>query len=771
MHFKPARCLAINTCTAAILLALASMAYASEPIEALESAESAESSEPQEAGQSASPATAPGQDVTDLSKVVVEAKGPPRRTTGGALGGRKDLDTPFSLSTVTAEDIQERQAYSLISVFAHDAGVSRAAGSDYNGWASRLIVRGLPIDFDDSIKINGVPGGFLFGVNLPIEDMDSVQLLKGSSGFMYGFSAPGGIVNYRTKQPTPYKLFNVDVGFRSDSLFSQHVDLSGPLASNGRLGYRLNVSREHGTTYSDSDVDRKALALTLNGRITDNLAWTVDVLGQLNDTSRPSPYYTITTTSGLNPSGQPFAPYVGDKLPPALSGKTNPASDQSHISNKFHYLTAGMYWEIQPDWNLHINASTSRSTFRLSQEYMYLMNREGDYQNDTFDGLNIYSADFGQALLQGKFRTGFIEHQPVVGVSWQRRTGNNGRTNYYPGTVRRNQSNIYAPERLVWSPFPGEPTDGLSSVTTQRAAFISDTLNFGEKWSFLAGVRYTEYSQMYSASRQLDPEGIYVLHSYKWYEKKVTTPTAALMFKPNEGTTVYASYVESLQQGSTVGNTYFNEGELLNPLLSKQYELGFKYESASWNASAAAFRIDRGAGYGRNIGQIKDIYVQDGVHRYDGLEFAGTVILGDSLRLGGSLQYLDATYLQMSANEPRIGYEVEGAAKHMASVNIGYEVPWLEGLSVHADAKYFGETTVNNFLVNVGGVSTVRAVKAAGYTVFNAGGSYRTTIAERPVTFRAQVLNLFDRNYWQGGYFNFAIGAPRTLALNVQMDF
>ncbi|MHC9085995.1 TonB-dependent siderophore receptor [Luteimonas sp. RIT-PG2_3] len=726
----------------------------------------------QEAEQDA-PTTTKKEDVTDLTGVVVEAKGPPRRTTGGALGGRKDLDTPFSLSTVTAEDIQERQAYSLVSVFAHDAGVSRAAGSDYNGWASRLIVRGLPIDFDESIKINGVPGGFLFGVNLPIEDMDSVQLLKGSSGFMYGFSAPGGIVNYRTKQPTPYELFNVDVGFRSDSLFSQHVDLSGPLASDGRLGYRLNVSREHGTTYSDSDVDRKALALTLNGRITDNLAWTVDVLGQLNDTSRPSPYYTVMTVDGVTPGGLPYSPYVGDKLPPALSGETNPASNQSHISNKFHYLTAGMYWEIKPDWNLHLNASTSRSTFRLSQEYMYFLNREGDYQNETFDGLNIFSADFGQALLQGKFRTGFIEHQPVVGVSWQRRTGNIGRTNYYPGSVRLNQSNIYAPERLVWSPFPGEPTDGLASVTTQRAAFISDTLNFGEKWSFLAGLRYTDYSQMYSAwtRRQLDPEGIYVLHSYDWYKKNSTTPTAALMFKPNEGTTIYASYVESLQQGSTVGNTYFNEGDLLDPLLSKQYELGFKYESASWNASAAAFRIDRGAGYGRNIGEAKPIYVQDGIHRYDGLEVAGTAMLGDSLRIGGSLQYIDGTYLDMAPNEPRIGAEVEGVAKHMASANISYEVPWAEGLSVQADAKYFGETTVNNFVIKVAGVDTLRTVTAAGYTVFNAGGSYRTTIAERPVTFRAQVLNLFDRNYWQGGYFNFAIGAPRTLALNVQMDF
>lgn len=721
----------------------------------------------------AAPLSRDNRNVTDLRGVEVAAKGPPKRTTGGALGGRRDLDTPFSLSTVTAEEIQERQAYSLISVFAHDASVSRAAGSDYNGWASRLIVRGLPIDFDESVKINGVPGGFLFGVNLPIEDMDSVQLLKGASGFMYGFSAPGGIVNYRTKQPTPYDLLNVDVGYRSDSLLSQHVDMSGQLASNGRLAFRLNVSHEKGTTYSDSEVDRKALALTFNGRFTENLAWTVDVLGQLNDTTRPMPYYTLSTTTGVTPGGLAYAPYVGDKLPAALDGSRNPASDQSAISNRFHYLTAGLYWEIAPDWNLHLNASSSRSTFRLSQEYMYLMNREGDYQNETFDGLNIFSADFAQALLQGKFRTGFIEHEPVVGISWQRRTGNIGRTNYYPGSVLLNQSNIYSPEKLVWSPFPGEPADALSSDTFQRAAFVSDTLKFGEKWSFLAGLRYTDYTQLYSVGtlRQPHPDGINVIHQYTTYSKKSTTPTVALMYKPSGGSTFYASYIESMQQGSTVGNTYFNEGDRLDPLVSEQYEIGFKYEGASWIASASAFRIDRGAGYAKNIGELKPIYVQDGSHRYDGAELSANVMLTDNLKLGGSLLYLDGTYLDLAEGELRIGKDVEGVANHMAAMNISYDVPWAEGLSLHADAKYFGESTVNNFVVRVNDVETLRTVKAAGYTVFNAGGSYRTRIGETPVTFRAQILNLFDRNYWQGGYFNFAIGAPRTLALNVQMDF
>jgi len=700
-------------------------------------------------------------DVIDLRSVEVAMKGPPRRTTGGALGGRKDLDTPFSLSTVTAEDIQDRQAYSLMTAFAHEAGVSRAAGSDYNGWASWLIVRGLPIDFNESVKINGVPGGFLFGVNLPIEDMDSVQLLKGASGFMYGFSAPGGIVNYRTKQPTPYDLLSFDVGYRSDSLFSQHVDMSGQLARDGRLGFRINASHEKGVAYSDSKVERKAVALTFNGRLTENLAWTFDALGQINDTDRPMPYYGIL--GGM---------FSGDRLPPDISNKVNPASDQSAISNKFHYLTAGLYWEMSPGWDLSINASKSYSTFRLSQEYMYFINREGDYQSRTLDGLNLFSADFAQAMLQGKFSTGGIQHEPVMGASWQRRSGRLGRTNYFPGTVTRGQSNIHNPEKLVWTPFPGEPTDSMYSDTFQRSIFASDTVKLGDKWSVLAGLRYIEYTQYLASTNTLDPDGVYVHHQYTRYDKSTLTPTAALMYKPHDGATLYASYVESLEPGRTVGATFLNEGDHLDPLLSKQYELGYKYEDARWAASAALFRIDRDAGYGKLVpGEARPLYVQDGIHRYDGIEMAGSIMLTDNLRWGGSVQYIDGVYHDMGEGALRAGKQVEGVAKYMAAMHISYELPWVDGVTVHADGKYFGETVVQNYERVIEGANRLYSAKTPGYAVFNVGGSYRTRIGEIPMTLRAQVLNLFDRSYLQGGSYNFAIGAPRTLALNVQFDF
>ncbi len=94
----------------------------------------------------------------------------------------------------------------------------------------------------------------------------------------------------------------------------------------------------------------------------------------------------------------------------------------------------------------------------------------------------------------------------------------------------------------------------------QQAVFASDTVDLGSGWSVLAGWRYNDY----------ETRGRY--HTYP------VTPTYAVMLKPREAVTLYASYIESLEAGSRVGNSYVNAGDVLDPTISKQYEIGAKVE-------------------------------------------------------------------------------------------------------------------------------------------------------------------------------------------------
>ncbi len=137
--------------------------------------------------------------------------------------------------------------------------------------------------------------------------------------------------------------------------------------------------------------------------------------------------------------------------------------------------------------------------------------------------------------------------------------------------------------------FDGTPPHGKGSHYLEKSAYLSDTVGLTEKLSVLAGLRFTRYLQ--------ESYNVNTGARTSVYEKDVSTPTLALIYKPQSSVTGYLSYVQSLQQGPVVGITYANAGELLNPIESDQYELGVKVEKAAWAASAAVFQLSKGATY------------------------------------------------------------------------------------------------------------------------------------------------------------------------------
>src|SRR5690606_34465404 len=170
----------------------------------------------------------------------------------GALGSRSQLETPFSSTVVTAADIENRQVSKLGDVFALDASVSDNSSAS-GAWASYLTVRGLPLDWQNSFRIDGKP--FVsYVTTLPYEQFERIDLLKGASGFMYGFGAPGGMLNYVTKKPTDEPVRTLTLGYTSQSLLRESVDLGGRAGDDGRFGYRLNATHEEGTTYNDGSL-------------------------------------------------------------------------------------------------------------------------------------------------------------------------------------------------------------------------------------------------------------------------------------------------------------------------------------------------------------------------------------------------------------------------------------------------------------------------------------------------------------------------------------
>ncbi|MCD9032981.1 TonB-dependent receptor [Luteimonas sp. Y-2-2-4F] len=671
---------------------------------------------------------APTKATTLDSVQVTAARHPP--LDGGALGSRPLLSTPFSLVSINAADLVERQANSIGSAFALDAAV-KPLGNTYTIHNTRVAIRGLPLDETNGYKVNGL-ATYNFGAELPLEAFEQIDLLKGLSGFLYGFGAPGGTINYVTKKPTDARLLSATLGIHSDSLLSQHVDLGGRAGAGERFGYRVNLAHEDGELYNGGELERTAASASFDARLTDRLTWTADAI-----------YQDRTTRDTVQ--GFSTAYYTGDALPPLFDPERRlQASDGAILESRYRLLGTGLRWDLAPDWKASFDVGHSENTRRFVADWFYPTDADWNYDVWMNDSRSFGQFDHGQALVQGRFETGAVRHEIVAGGAWQRETRDFNATQVW---TRIGSSNLYAPTDLGYVSTM-VPQMYRGAEYTQSALFLSDTLSFGEQWSVLAGARYTRYRQV-----SFNPAG----QATSRYEKSPLTPTVALIWTPTARTTLYASYVESLEQGAVVGSTYANANAVLDPLESEQYELGLKVDGGHWQGTVAAFDTRRGAAYAN----ADNVYVQDGTVRYRGLDASARWNIGSQWSLDGSATWLERAEYERAAAAVE-GHRAEGAPRWQAALQLAYRTRTLPDLRWYAGARYAGAVAID----------AANRFELPAYTTFVLGGAWRTEVGDRPLTVRAAIENLADRRYVQYVQSTFFFpGSPRTFALSAQLDF
>ncbi|KND58196.1 Ferrichrome-iron receptor [Candidatus Paraburkholderia schumanniana] len=315
-------------------------------------------------------------------------------------------------------------------MFAQDASVSDNS-NQYNAWASYITVRGMQLDWQNGFKIDGQPFNG-YGITLPYEQFESVELLKGLSGFMYGFGAPGGVVNYVTKKPLigDRQIASVDVGYCSTAVWSEHLDLGGRVGPDSMFGYRFNATHEEGKTYNDGNVRRDSFSLAADARLTRDLTATFGALYQERHASG------ITTALST-------APYTGSTLPATLSGGSSTlVTPDQHLNTNLQIYTAGLRYNLNPDWTVSATYSFSKSTRYRNEGTWYLLDEAGNYDDYRFEGKEGHQFNTFQAMAEGLVKTGPLTHQLVFGAAYQKQTTDNGANSFF-GADRH--GNIYQP--------------------------------------------------------------------------------------------------------------------------------------------------------------------------------------------------------------------------------------------------------------------------------------------------------------------------------------
>lgn len=654
----------------------------------------------------------------------------------GAFRDQEMLDVPLTVNVVPRAVLDAQDAHGLYDALRNTAGVARAQlnGAVYDN----LSIRGVNFDNRTSYRLNGgLPIVNL--IDLPLENKERVEVLKGASSMYYGFTSPVGVVNLVTKRAQDDPITAVAFSGNEYGQAVVHFDMGRKLGANKEFGLRVNVVGGELRNAIDNVKGHRSL-----GSIA--LDWSASNFMTLH-----FDYEAIRKK--ITEQAVIVAPGAGTSVATARVLPELP--DPRRL--------------ISGDWavyNAHADNAVLRADFTLSDNWAALVEigraetvrdrNELDMQNyNLVTGATTRAAFFAtvnnvnvnqnvRAELTGRLG-GWLDHEVSLGVMANRRLNN-------APTVPSNTSvsqNLYDPMVI---PKPTVTPSTLTSPQTiiDRGIYLQDRVRFLNDWQVILGARYENYANKKVANTA-------TTSTTTVQNIKKTTTSAALLYKIRKDTSLYASYIEGLEEGGVAASTFANAGEVLPAAVSKQSEFGVRTEALPGvTASLAYFELKR-ASAARNAANF---FVLDGRTNYKGLEFAASGDVGKQLSLVLSGLVLNAK-LANQTNPLFNGNAPDNTAKNTYSLFAEYRPEAVPGLSVNGGIYYVGKRPLDNLDINY----------VPAYNTLSAGLRYRTSIVNTPTSFQLNVENLSNKRYWSaanGGFIG--VGMPRTVSFAVKVD-
>ncbi|WP_426338689.1 TonB-dependent receptor [Pseudoduganella sp. S-14] len=693
----------------------------------------------------------------DMQTVVVSAsadasaEGLPKAYAGGqvARGGRLGLlgnldmmDTPFNTTNYTQALIQDQQARSVADVLQNDPSVRVARG--FGNYQELYVIRGFAVNSDD-LAYNGLYG-MLPRQFVASELLERVEVFRGANTFINGAQPGGGgiggTINLLPKRAGNRDLTSLTIGAESGGQGYAALDLGRRFGPEQRTGLRINaVLRDGGTAIDREGRELSALSAGLDYR-GNGYRLSADIGHQSHALTGARPSVTL-------------AP--GIALPVAPDASSNFAQDWTTSEERDTFGTLRGEIDLAKD-----AVAWAALGVRSGKEFNILASptvsaSDGSATMFRFDNARKDRVRTGEAGLRGKLQTGAISHSLSATLSgyWQQSKNAYAMSNSLPGFA----TNIYRPVDVAAPAadfFTGgkmeEPLVTSKSILSSYA--LADTVSLDQgRWLLTAGVRH-QSMKVFGYDYNTGAENAA-------YDASAVSPMAGIVFKPVNGVSLYANYVEGLQQGPVASGTDIdNVGETFSPYTSRQKELGVKFDTGSLGFSAAVFSTGMPSAYveNRHFGVF-------GEQRNRGLELSvfGNPMRG--VRLLGGLTLLDAKQ-RRTAGAINQGKEVIGVPKTQLNIGGEWDLNAVPGLTLNARAVHTSRQFADG----------ANQQPLPSWNRIDLGLNYAIRISERNVTFRARLDNAFDRNYWAsaGGYPGagyLVAGAPRTATVSASIDF
>ncbi len=649
-------------------------------------------------------------DVTDTMEVVgnngVKEEFRPKKVAMGPLGDKDLKDLPYSAYVLNEEFLKDRNIKGLSDAIKYDssADIEARGGLDLG----RPQTRGVEGSVMQNTHVDGM--NVVATTFQPMEFYQRLEIIHSLTGALYGPAAPSGNFNYEFKRPTADYRNVVNLDVDSNGAREGSIDVGGTPGE--YFGYRVTALKEQGDGYvSGSIVKRKGVGVAF------------DI------------YPTYTTTVELNYSyyqnqkyGFPGAfAYTAETGLPSAVDATKQGYGQSYAGTDLKTSMASLKikQKINDDWKAEAGVLT-QTVDRLQLGVTNTLNGDGTFTQtmSTQAIAGRFKVLSNEGRINGDIYTGNIEHQLTFGTTgyeWKiyGATGNSGSRSVTLGT----DIDLDNPEEFDSPTFYTDGSLVTRSRTKSQSGIFADVINWNEQWSSIIAASYDHFDS-YSSSAN--------------YHKGGYSSTESILFKPVETTTTYIAYSDTLEAGSVVTDTsYDNYGDILEPIRSRQIETGIKQDFGAFDGNLALFRIKRPIAY-----VVDNVYGVQGMQRNYGAELGLNGAVTEQLKMSVNATLLDAKLVQ-AANDSANGKRVIGVPKVAANWLTEYDIAMVPGLSVNANVHYVGNRAAN----------TTNTVWLGSYTTLDLGAKYTTKhFYGKELTVRLNVDNITDERYWASAF-------------------
>ncbi|MCD9116711.1 TonB-dependent receptor [Pseudomonas bijieensis] len=657
-----------------------------------------------------------------------------RRGSQGLLGSRDFMETPFSMTTYTSAAVKNQQARTLGDLIASDPSVraTNPAGGRYE----QFTIRGFSL-FNSDVAYNGLYG-VLPTYTIDMEMAERVDILKGPSQLINGISprgSVGGGINVVPKRATDKPITSFTGNYASNNQLGGAVDVGRRFGEDNKFGIRFNGVKQAGDTEWDhQSVDREMAVLGLDFR-GERLRLSTDIGHTERDTDAPQERVQV----GANA-----------QVPHASDVRRNYAQAWSKARTVDTFGTVNAEYDVNDSVMLYGGVGARKSNHDFLRHAVSVTNDAGDFTVSPRDFTRDENVQTANAGVRNWFHTGPVSHEVNLAASYFYMDFTNGGARYANG-----RSNLYDP---VETSTPGNPTRQDPKVYTENhfsGLALSDTLGlFDDRLLLTLGARWQRV--------EVDDWSDGVKGPTAYDEEKVS-PSGGILFKATDRLSLYANYMEGLSQGKIAPSTSVNEDEIFPPFVSRQVEVGAKYDAGALAVTAAVFRIKQPA-YATDA--TTRIFGPNGKRENTGVELNvfGEPVKGT--RLLGGVMYIDSK-LTNTTGGTFDGNRAPATPEYNVNLGAEWDVPSVQGLTLTTRGIYSSSQYLDQ--------SNTKQIDS--WERFDVGARYGFKVDEKNITLRANIENVADKRYWSSAGASddsepgLTLSTPRTYLLSATVDF